>query len=160
MYDFGNKDLGAINDSLNALNQNNAFNTRAIVKITEITPAVLNALANNADTFTLTVTNAIPIGKYYWKAFSNTKIALVSDTEILLRINSVVPKALTTDQKYINDVGTIQEFEASESTDNINIANDIEINITMSDNNAQDWITGVIPIYIVLIDFPNTNDLQ
>lgn len=163
-YEFGNKDLQQIYEAIIALGTNNTFNSQNLVKITSITPQVLNALANDTDTFTIVVENAIPVGSYFTKAFSHTKIALVSDTEIQLVINSILSKVLPADQKPVNDEGVIQEFDqatatAGETTNNINVVNDIEITITMSDINAQDWLTGEVEIYIVLTEFPDPNDL-
>lgn len=162
-YDFGNKDLGALTEAIYALGTNVKFNNQSIVKITSITPAVLNALANNTDTFTITVANAITEGKYFSKSLSYTKTALVSDTELQLVIQSVTASVLADNKKPVNDQGVMQEFDPvtalDSTTNNINVVNDIIISIRMSDVNAQDWLTGEVDIYIVLIDFPNPNDL-
>jgi hypothetical protein len=163
-YEFGNKDLAQIYAAIVALGTNNTFNSQSVVKIFTITPAVLNALADDSDTFTIEVENAIPAGSYFTKAFSHTKIALVSDTEIELVINHILAKDLPADQKPVNDEGVIQEFDpataiAAETTNNINVVNDIEITITMSEMNAQDWLTGEIEIYAVLTEFPDPDDL-
>lgn len=164
-YTFGNKDLGQINTTLQGLVSDMTFNQQSLVKIYTITPAILNGLADDTDTFVITVQNAIPAGSYFTKAFSRTAVALVSDTEIDLQINSVLPKEIAAEQKNVNNEGVIQEFDqatatAGETTNNINIANDIEITITMSDINAQDWLSGQVVIYAVLTEFPSAEDLQ